>query len=186
MAQNILFYSDRCELSKRFMNELHKAPNSLWDTFLKINVDTHRHKVPQIIKVLPTIIVNNYPKPVETTACMTWLHNMIKTLNPNAAATINSEIDPYMPNEMGTAFTDSFAFIDLNAPDEKKLFSGTKQTFSYFDDENANKMISPSDVGSTRGGSSSGGKQKQTEIDQRLEEFQKQRMKDSPQGQMRI
>lgn len=182
MAQNILFYSDRCQLSKKFMMELNKAPNGLWDTFIKINVDTHRHKVPPIIKMVPTIVVQNYPKPIETSEAMTWLNSMVK-------AVTQKDLESYQPAEMGTAFTDSFAFIDLNAPAEK-LFTGTKQSFSYFDDEAANKLISASassgPSSANPNDSSSKDRRKQSELDKRLEDMHKERMKVNPQGPVRM
>ena len=58
MNQNYLvFYSKKCRHSEEFLNQLHRNHLDLYKQFKQINIDNTSVKLPNYIKVVPTIIV---------------------------------------------------------------------------------------------------------------------------------
>lgn len=75
---NVLFYSQRCQTCNFFMSHAQKF--GILKYFKLICVDG-QEKTFQAkgLKLIPTIIVQNNPTPIEGKACVLWLENMIKS-----------------------------------------------------------------------------------------------------------
>jgi len=58
MNQNYLvFYSKQCRHSEEFLNQLHRNNIELYKQFKQINIDNKSVKLPNYIKIVPTIII---------------------------------------------------------------------------------------------------------------------------------
>ena len=178
--QNILFYSESCIHSKNFINQLYQSPNGLYDTFLRINVLTHRHKVPPIVRSVPTIIVQNCNRPLSGEDCFKWITEMTKSYNNrnNNNNKTNGEPDSYQPLEMGSNFTDSFSFMsDTN---DGSVFTSSKGTFFHLnEDENTMNIKDSSNENNTKRA------ENEIKINQAFERYQKQRDLDIPKQAIR-
>ena len=172
--QNILFYSDQCTHSKNFINKLSQAPNGLYDTFLRINVYTQRHKVPPIIRSVPTIIVQNCNRPLVGAECLAWLEKMCKLSDPKT----NNEPESYQPMEMGSNFSGSFSYMS-DTGDGSLFIPGSKGTFFHLG-EDSNMINAPTE--------SNKGRKADNEIknNRAFENFQKQRDVDMPRAPIRM
>ncbi len=74
---NVLFYSGRCQTCNFFISQSQKT--GILKYFKMICVDgQEKNFQAKGLKLIPTIIVQNNPTPIEGKACILWLENMIK------------------------------------------------------------------------------------------------------------
>ena len=117
--QYILYYSNYCINCKEFINILCK--NSIYSNFKKINVSVNRN-YPSIIKSVPTIIVPNIERPLIGEEVFQWLEHF----SSKRTKTMQEEIIPYSPGEMGSGLTDSYSYLD-----SKDTEQPMEHTFSF-------------------------------------------------------
>lgn len=92
--QYILYYSKYCINCKEFLNILVKD-TELYQSFQK--VDVQKNKRPMFLKVVPTIVVPNVPRPLEGSDVFRWLDRQSQKKNTEE----KKSIVPYLPTEMG-------------------------------------------------------------------------------------
>ncbi len=74
---NVLFYSGRCQTCNFFITQAQKT--SILKYFKMVCIDGQEKSFQaKGLKLIPTIIVQNNPTPIEGKACILWLENMIK------------------------------------------------------------------------------------------------------------
>jgi hypothetical protein len=82
MQENTLFYSRRCQHCKNFILQL-KA-NNLLDYFSKkicIDDPIIRRNLPPFLKEVPTIITDDYDKPIASDMAFKWITYKVKEMN---------------------------------------------------------------------------------------------------------
>lgn len=152
--QFVVFYSNSCPHSKDFLVRLKQFDQSLFDNFVKICVDSNQ-SIPECIDSVPTIIVPTHSYPLTDNAVFMWLDTVAENYrkkendtqfihaqrqsNPQKEITNqgpqntspqvkdSNGIMPYVPGEMGTAYSDQFSFLDGNM--------GISHNFSFLDDK---------------------------------------------------
>lgn len=106
-TQYILFYSPRCQHSKRVLKQMDEG--GLNSKFQRVNVDNAEH-IPQFVTHVPTILVDKNRK-IQGTEVVEWLSKM----------TEQTEVMP-----IGDSMTDPYSFIDQP--------QAIHQSFSYLSD----------------------------------------------------
>ena len=76
MNRHILFYSNRCQHSKEFIQLLYKTSN--FEKFQLFCVDDPKVRIPQGITSVPTIIVPRYPRPMCGEEVFMWLQGIVQ------------------------------------------------------------------------------------------------------------
>src|SRR5690606_31326418 len=85
---NILFYSQKCPYSQELIKLLNNE--NLLNMFQLFCVDNNINKIPQQIKVVPTLIVSNIPKPLPSNEAFEWVKKMRFIRNQNNSMNINN------------------------------------------------------------------------------------------------
>ena len=101
----VLFYSNSCEHSKKFLISLMKT--NFNDLVRKICVDKKDVKVPSIVTSVPTLVARGINRPLVGEQVFAWLEN------ETAKGAVSDEIKCYSFN-----CKDNFTFIDGGADDD--------------------------------------------------------------------
>lgn len=70
-GHHLLFFSQRCPHSQRFLKELSNTP--YYHNFIHINVDEGKYKIPANVKSTPTIIVPEFNRPLAGPEVFQWV-----------------------------------------------------------------------------------------------------------------
>ena len=111
--KNILFYSNFCKYCAEFIKNI----NGNDIKFTTVCVDNNKGKIPQFVKSVPTIIVQGKSQPLVGDEVFEWLNT--QKAKPEEA----NDITPYLANEMGSMFSDSFSFLDSDDTKEGQPIS---------------------------------------------------------------
>lgn len=117
---NVLFYSKNCIHCKKFGQMLYKLPN-IDSQFVKISVDVKNIKLPNYVKLVPTIVVFDDFKQkhiLDGSKAFEWLNQFLEDAS-------KVEITCYDEGVMGSSLSDNFSF--LNEEEE------TEHTFAFLD-----------------------------------------------------
>jgi hypothetical protein len=149
---NVLFYSDRCPHSKKFITALKKNPK-IFNNFVHVSVDRRGVKIPSCIKKVPTIVVydsSNRRQILTDYRAFEWLNHVIDA---------PVEIGCFQPGHMGTRLSDDYSLLDGSETNE--------HSFAFLDDLNKHYIYTPKNTDSERA-------YDQTEINfNRLEELRR-------------
>jgi hypothetical protein len=72
-ARHICFYSNRCQTSKAFLQELALTPYKGEFQFICVDPSPNRPKIPSWLKAVPTIVVAGEAEPRQPGEVMNWL-----------------------------------------------------------------------------------------------------------------
>ena len=155
MSSSIIFYSNKCKHSKKAINII--AENNI--TINKICIDDNNAKLPTFLKVVPTIVDKNIPKPLEGNSVFEWLNQFNKTQKSSQVP--NETIQPFFSNEM-SGYSDNYSYIGNENPME--------HSFQFL----GNNSINTSNPNSSNDNSS----QKEKELNSDFERLMEQRKSD--------
>lgn len=114
-TKHLLFFSNFCQYSNDIYKRIDKY--NLKDKFLMINISENKYKIPNIIKSVPTILLNDKRTVIKDGE----LDRFIENLNKNS----NKDIAPFMNTSMS-----EFSFLDEKKNDAiGGLFGSTKENF---------------------------------------------------------
>jgi hypothetical protein len=114
-TKHLLFFSNFCQYSNDIYKRIDKY--NLKDKFLMINISENKYKIPNIIKSVPTILLNDKRTIIKDGE----LDKFIENLNKNS----NKDIAPFMNTSIS-----EFSFLDENQNDAiGGLFGSTKENF---------------------------------------------------------
>lgn len=163
----LLFYSDQCNDSKQFLSELYKNID-LYRTFIKINIDTQRIKIPNYITHVPAIIVPNQKtgkKDIyQGDGPFQWLDSLSKRSGSSGGSAVSNQpggVADFDPAGM-SGFSDSYTFLDDTDPRDKQ--------FTFLGKQN-DTLITPPDDGLLNDSDKKG----KEGMDRALEELQRAR-----------
>lgn len=128
MQKAVLFYSPYCEFSKEIIALLQKS-NALSD-FMIINASNGKYKIPNIIKCVPSIFVNN--KVYTDDNLEIFIREHINSYK-------SQDIEPFFSNEMNSGIGYSYSYIGDDDADNKNI----KNSLMYIDSFEENKIITP-------------------------------------------
>lgn len=113
--KHLLFFSNFCQYSNDIYKRIDKY--NLKDKFLMINISENKYKIPNIIKSVPTILLNDKRTIIKDGE----LDKFIENLNKNS----NKDIAPFMNTSIS-----EFSFLDEKQNDAiGGLFGSTKENF---------------------------------------------------------
>lgn len=183
-GHHLLFFSQKCPHSQRFLKELSNTP--YFHNFIHINIDEGKYKIPANVKSTPTIIVPEFNRPLAGPEVFQWIQFKIQKnqqANPQQAQQQqfqkqrNNEGnakpvaggDNIMPFSYEMAgFSDNYSSIDDAKPME--------HNFSFLGDKQINPGI-PNGADVQRMSENSRVK---NDFDQAFESFQRNRDKEVP------
>ena len=180
MEKYILFYSNYCQHSNEFIQQLYKS--SFSERFQKVCVDGNK-KIPKEIKSVPTIIVPRFPRPMEGEEAFNWLRGMnmqnlqkqeeSKPTSNNQSKNSSADGDPTNKSyAMGgvsafsstmSGYSDNFSYLGDGA-------SPIEHNFTFLNANNDMKIKTPSENENSSG--------KKSEIDKAYERMMSQRSRE--------
>jgi hypothetical protein len=113
---HICFYSNRCDWSKAFIEEISKTKYHHDFRFICVDPSPNRPQLPSWLKQTPTLVISGEPEPRTNSDVMNWLYERKMQDGgkgaPGAAAAVGAaEPEPYLDTEMGGGYGDSYSFI---------------------------------------------------------------------------
>jgi hypothetical protein len=176
---HICFYSNRCDWSKAFIEEISKTTYHKAFRFICVDPSPQRPALPSWLKQTPTLIISGEPEPRTNSEVMNWLYEQkLKDGGGNKSGTgaANSgptEPEPYLDMEMGGGFGDSYSFIGIDTSAEGNGGLSMKHNFGFL---NGQESVGTREA-STFQTTSSNNKQSKKEqlLDQQLSQYKASR-----------
>lgn len=188
-AQNICFYSNKCEWSTAFRKELEKNP-LIKSMLMMVSVDPDpvtgkRPTFPPWLKKVPTLYIKGDDDPVKIDSeVFNWLDAMkfkIQAATPKGAAA--PDLTPWVSTELGGGFKDTYGFIDEQ---EQADFLTNSHTFQNVGGQlPAPGVRTSSDMTPSAGRGGEGKSTKADLFDKQMQEYMKNRGAGVPQARPR-
>jgi hypothetical protein len=124
---HICFYSNRCEWSKAFIEELSKTSYKNEFRFICVDPSPNRPALPSWLKQAPTLVISGEPEPRTNSDVMNWLYerkmrdgggNGTSSGNGSTGGQGAMEPEPYLDMEMGGGFGDQYSFLGTDTSAE--------------------------------------------------------------------
>ena len=132
---HICFYSNRCEWSKAFIEEISKTPYHSEFRFICVDPSPNRPALPSWLKQAPTLVISGEAEPRTNSDVMNWLYERKmrdgggKSGETGQAAAVEPE--PYLDMEMGGGFGDQYSFLGTDTSAEGNGGLSMKHNFTY-------------------------------------------------------
>ena len=121
MSKSILFYSNKCQHSKKALDIINK--NNI--NIKLVSIDDKSIKLPSFLKVVPTIIEQGSEQPLEGDFVFKWLNrynkqdssqlnSQVQKKEPNQLQD-DSKIQPFFSNEM-SGYSDGYSYLNNENP----------------------------------------------------------------------
>ena len=136
---HICFYSNRCEWSKAFLEEISKTSYHGLFRFICVDPGPNRPALPSWLKQIPTLVISGEPEPRTNGEVMNWLYEQkMKDGAGNKGGAAGGvagpvEPEPYLDMEMGGGFSDCYSFIgtDTSAEGNGGMHANLRHNFTY-------------------------------------------------------
>jgi len=133
---HICFYSNRCEWSKAFIEEISKTNYHKDFRFICVDPSPQRPSLPNWLKQIPTLVISGEPEPRTNNDVMNWLYERKmqdgnKTTGSAGAAAVALEPEPYLDSEMGGGYGDTYSFISADTSAQGDGGLSMKHNFTY-------------------------------------------------------
>jgi hypothetical protein len=139
---HICFYSNRCDWSKAFIEEISKTNYHPQFRFICVDPGPNRPQLPGWLKQTPTLVISGDPEPRTNSDVMNWLYEQKmrdgggKSGN-GASAAGPMEPEPYLDTEMGGGFGDSYSFIGADTSAQGNGGLSMKHNFTFLGGQDA-------------------------------------------------
>ena len=188
-AIHICFYSNRCEWSKAFIQELSQMPYKGEFRFVCVDPSPTRQPLPSWFKKVPTLVISGEPNPRTDSDVMNWLYERKMKDGVGSGGTKQGMQEGPQPlvSDAGNAFGDSYSMINMDTSAQGN--GGTEEIGNFY---GFSMLNTPSAVGTKEGSSfqttnMSGKRSKKEEmLDEQLENYMKNRDSGIPQRTMRM
>ncbi len=118
---HICFYSNRCEWSKAFIEEISKTNYHKEFRFICVDPGPNRPQLPSWLKSVPTLVISGEPEPRTNSEVMNWLYEK-KMMDGggrqggggsggSGGGQQSADPEPYLDSEMGGGFGDSYSWL---------------------------------------------------------------------------
>lgn len=187
---HICFYSNRCEWSKAFIEEISKTKYHTEFRFICVDPSPSRPQLPSWLKQTPTLVISGEPEPRTNSEVMNWLYERKMRdgggsggdsggAAGGAGASMMAEPEPYMAMEMAGGFGDSYSFLGVDTSAQGDGGMSMKHNFTYL---NGSDSVSTREASSFQTTSSNQKRSKKEELlDQQMEQYMKSRDTGIPQ-----
>lgn len=135
---HICFYSNRCDWSKAFIEEISKTNYHSQFRFICVDPGPNRPQLPGWLKQTPTLVISGDPEPRTNSDVMNWLYEqkMRDGGGKSAAGAAGAvagpmEPEPYLDTEMGGGFGDSYSFIGADTSAQGNGGLSMKHNFTF-------------------------------------------------------
>jgi hypothetical protein len=178
----VLYGSGRCKNTQDFIRQLSQFPN-LNKAVLKIDVHDKRYKIPSNVKSIPAIIVPGINEPLVGDMAFTWLSQQKQQVEKGSVSSQNKQSVPGGFSDWNDDFSsnrlsDNFSYLDgRNISHNFEFLDGHGNLLQGSGPSTGTMGVSTSAGGGYTNG---GGKHEKTELEKRMEEYQRQRDSDVP------
>lgn len=133
---HICFYSNRCDWSKAFIEEISKTNYHSQFRFICVDPGPNRPQLPGWLKQTPTLVISGDPEPRTNSDVMNWLYEQKMRdgggrSGSGASAAGPMEPEPYLDTEMGGGFGDSYSFIGADTSAQGNGGLSMKHNFTF-------------------------------------------------------
>jgi hypothetical protein len=142
---HICFYSNRCDWSKAFIEEISKTNYHSQFRFICVDPGPNRPQLPGWLKQTPTLVISGDPEPRTNSDVMNWLYEQKMrdgggksgngTNGVGAAGPMEPE--PYLDTEMGGGFGDTYSFIGADTSAQGDGGLSMKHNFTFLGGQDA-------------------------------------------------
>lgn len=185
---HICFYSNRCDWSKAFVEEISKTSYHNEFRFICVDPSPNRPALPSWLKQTPTLVISGEPEPRTNSDVMNWLYER-KMRDGNKSVSTGTgggaggagavgpaaalDPEPYLDMEMGGGYGDSYSFIGTDTSAQGNGGLSMKHNFTYL---NGQDGVSTREASTFQTTSSNQKRSKKEELfDQQYEQMMKGR-----------
>jgi hypothetical protein len=174
---HICFYSNRCDWSKAFIEEISKTTYHQDFRFICVDPSPNRPQLPSWLKQTPTLVISGEPEPRTNSDVMNWLYERKMQdgkVSAGSAGSVGSvEPEPYLDTEMGGSYGDSYSFLGTDTSAQGNGGLSMKHNFTYL---NGQDSVSTREATNFQTTSSNQKRSKKEELfDQQYEQMMKGR-----------
>jgi len=142
---HICFYSNRCDWSKAFVEEISRTSYHNEFRFICVDPSPNRPALPSWLKQTPTLVISGEPEPRVNSDVMNWLYERKMkdggktTTNAAGGATSQAAVDPepYLDMEMGGGYGDSYSFIGTDTSAQGNGGLSMMHNFTYLNGQDS-------------------------------------------------
>lgn len=141
---HICFYSNRCDWSKAFIEEISKTNYHSQFRFICVDPGPNRPQLPGWLKQTPTLVISGDPEPRTNSDVMNWLYEQKMRdgggksgAGTSGAAAGPMEPEPYLDTEMGGGFGDTYSFIGADTSAQGDGGLSMKHNFTFLGGQDA-------------------------------------------------
>lgn len=185
---HICFYSNRCEWSKAFIEELSKTSYKNEFRFICVDPSPNRPALPSWLKQAPTLVISGEPEPRTNSDVMNWLYerkmrdgggNGNSGGNASTGGQGAMEPEPYLDMEMGGGFGDQYSFLGSDTSAQGDGGMSMKHNFTYLNGQDGVSTREASNFQTTN--SNEKRSKKEELLDQQMQAYKSQRDVGMPQ-----
>jgi len=140
---HICFYSNRCDWSKAFIEEISKTNYHTQFRFICVDPSPNRPQLPGWLKQTPTLVISGEPEPRVNSDVMNWLYEQKMKDGMTSGAKGDNKVagpidpEPYLDMEMGGSYGDSYSFIGADTSAQGNGGLSMKHNFTYLNGQDA-------------------------------------------------
>jgi hypothetical protein len=182
---HICFYSNRCEWSKAFIEEISKTPYHKEFRFICVDPSPNRPSLPGWLKQTPTLVVSNEPEPRTNSDVMNWLYERKMKEGSKTSSSMGTgqvaaiEPEPFMDMEMGGGYGDQYSFLGTDTSAQGNGGMSMMHNFTFLGGQDA---VGTREASSFQTTSSNSKRSKKEELlDQQLQSYTQSRDAGIPQ-----
>jgi hypothetical protein len=184
---HICFYSNRCDWSKAFIEEISTTNYHQEFRFICVDPSPNRPALPSWLKQAPTLVISGEPEPRTNSEVMNWLYERKMkdgaSQGSTGVAAGPMEPEPYLDQEMGGGYGDSYSFIGSDTSAEGNGGLSMKHNFTYL---NGQDGVSTREASNFQTTSSNAKRSKKEEmLDQQMQMYKNEREKIGNRGPVR-
>ena len=181
---HICFYSNRCDWSKAFIEEISKTPYHALFRFICVDPSPNRPQLPGWLKQTPTLVISGEPEPRTNSDVHNWLYEQkMKDESSKGGDSAGGggpmEPEPYLDIEMGGSFGDSYSFIGADTSAQGNGGLSMKHNFTFLQGQDSMGTREASNFQTTN--TNQKRSKKEEMLDQQMEQFMKNRDTGIPQ-----
>lgn len=138
---HICFYSNRCDWSKAFVEEISRTSYHNEFRFICVDPSPNRPALPSWLKQTPTLVISGEPEPRTNSDVMNWLYERkMRDGNKSTSTGVGGgavgpaaalDPEPYLDMEMGGGYGDSYSFIGTDTSAQGNGGLSMMHNFTY-------------------------------------------------------
>jgi len=139
---HICFYSNRCDWSKAFIEEISKTNYHKDFRFICVDPSPNRPQLPSWLKQAPTLVISGEPEPRTNSEVMNWLYEQKMRDGSGKAVDgkgVQGPVDPepYLDMEMGGGYADTYSFLGEDTSAQGNGGMSMQHNFTYLNGQDS-------------------------------------------------